>query len=202
MAERFPNIYLKALLKVHQNNIDHSICVRHRRRPSHLSSGWVYQYILSLNKFLNLIRWPMKTYHFYFSRQWMVAVLSVLDWNNSPHFGKKFQKFVQFQTDDDSHIVEVDTCYTRQEAKRSSRRGIPYVMVLQQYMAKLVLKCLSSNGWEWHPIKVTKIYLDWRLKADWWLSSRSSRFRSHVLTRTWCPLHRLVTSGQSRHSIS
>ena len=67
----------------------------------------------------------------------MVAVLSVLDWSNNPHFGKKVQKFVQFQTDDDSHIAEVDPCYTQQEAERSSRRGIPYVMVLQQYMAKL-----------------------------------------------------------------
>ena len=160
MAERFSNINLKALLKVHQNNIDHSICVRHRRRPSHLSSGWVYQYILSLNKFLNLIRWPMKTYHFYFSRQWMVAVLSVLDWNNSPHFGKKFQKFVQFQTDDDSHIVEVDSCYTQQGAERSSRRGIPYVMVLQQYMAELVRMVENDIQSKWRKFTWTE---DWKL---------------------------------------
>ena len=145
MIELFSFIYLKALLKVHQNNIGHSICVRHRRRPSHLSSGLVYQYILSLNKFFNLICRPIKTYHFYFSKQWKVAVLSVLDWSNNPHFGKKFQKFVQFQTGDDSHIVVVDSCYTRQEAERSSRRGIPYVMVLQQYMAKFILNLLFKS---------------------------------------------------------
>ena len=145
MIELFSFIYLKALLKVHQNNISHSICVRHRRRPSHLSSGLVYQYILSLNKFFNLICRPIKTYHFYFSKQWKVAVLSVLDWSNNPHFGKKFQKFVQFQTGDDSHIVVVDSCYTRQEAERSSRRGIPYVMVLQQYMAKFILNLFFKS---------------------------------------------------------
>ena len=72
-------------------------------------------------------------------------MLSVLDWSNNPHFGKKVQKFVQFQTDDDSHIAEVDPCYTQQEAERSSRRGIPYVMVLQQYMAKFILNLFFKS---------------------------------------------------------
>ena len=72
-------------------------------------------------------------------------MLSVLDWSNNPHFGKKFQKFVQFQTGDDSHIVVVDSCYTRQEAERSNRRGIPYVMVLQQYMAKFILNLFFKS---------------------------------------------------------